>query len=247
MNNQKKISFFILFFIIGCIAAYSNDLESLIKNNEFSFGLINENGSYGGYIYNNHDNWECKFGTDYMYFGFDSRTIYDDRVEISYLSSMFVLYGNPAYREYGFPEKSVISITKQQIEERINSIKTGNKQKNKNIPKKEFVVKTECNGLSIAENVRIREKPEIKQNIRILGKLKKFQKIKILEVSDNIDTIENIKSCWFKIRLDDGTEGWVFGGFVKIYFDDEDLKLLYKAFEKEGSEYTNQFPAPDKS
>ena len=35
--------------------------------------------------------------------------------------------------------------------------------------------------------------------------------------------------------------------FAKIYFTEDDLELLYKAFEKEGSEYTNQFPTPDNS
>lgn len=246
MNNKKKVSFFIFLFIVGYIA-YSNDLEKMIKNNEFNFVLKNQNGSYGGYVYNNHDKWECNFGINFLYFGFDSRIIYEDRVEIAYVTSAFLLYGDPYYREYSFPKKSVISITKQQIEERINSIKSGNNKKNKEIYKNEYVVNAECNGLIIADNVRIREEPNIMTGIKIIGKLKKFEKITIIDISDNINKIDNLNSCWYKIRLEDGTEGWVFGGFAKIYFDDEDLQLLYKAFEKEGSEYTNQFPTPDKS
>lgn len=248
MNHPKRISFFILFFTISYIF-YSNDLERMIKNNEFDFVLTNKNGSYGGYIYNNHDKWECSFGTDFLYVGFDSRIIYEERVDILCLSSIYFSYGSPSYREYAFPKKTVISITKQQIQDRINSIKAGNKKKNRDINKNtnESIVKVECNGLSIAENVRIREEPYIKNGIKILEKLKKFQKIKIIDMSNNIDTIENLKSCWYKIRLEEGTEGWVFGGGVKIYFDDEDLKMLYKAFEKEGSEYTNQFLTSDES
>ena len=232
MKALKRIRFLLaIFFIVGGIV-YGNDLEDLIKNNEFDFDLINKNGSYGGAIYNKYDAWECNSGRDYSYFGFDTRTIFTDKVEIACLSSFFILYGTPAYREYVFPKKTVVTISKAQIEKRINSIKNGNIKKNREIAKNSLSVKAECNGLSIAENVRIREKPEIKSDITILGKLKKFQKVKILDISDNVDEIEGLKSCWCKIKTDNGITGWVFGAFVKIYFLDYDLELLYKAFEK---------------
>lgn len=57
--------------------------------------------------------------------------------------------------------------------------------------------------------------------------------------------VENLQFPWYKTRLEDGNEGWVFGGFVKIYFFDENIQMLKRAFEKNGSEYTNQFVTLD--
>lgn len=251
MKNFKTLFFLLVFssFILPSCMAKSNELEELIRNNEFDLDLENYNGSYGGSVYNKYDTWECDFGRDFFYFGFDSRKIYNDRIELSYLSCNFVLYGFPSYRVYGFPKKTVIIISKEQIIKRIDSLKKGNYSENRDIEKNilSTTYDVECNGLSIGENVRIRENPSITSEVQILGKLRKFQKIKILDTSKNIDTIDGLKSCWFKIRTEEGIEGWIFGGFAKIYFTEDDLELLYKAFEKEGSEYTNQFPTPDNS
>lgn len=248
LKNIFTLCFFLSFTLLSCVAK-SNNMEELVKNNQFDFDLININGSYGGSIYNKYDTWECNFGRNFLYFNFDSRRIFEDKVEVSYISGNFILYGNPSYRFYGYPKKTVISISKEQIQKRINSLKKGNYKENRNINKNILLTtdKVETNGLAIVENVRIREYPSVNSDIKILGKLAKFQKIKILGESDNIDIIENLKSFWYRIRTEDGTEGWVFGGFAKIYFSDDDLDLLYKAFEKEGSEYTNQFLTPDNS
>ena len=49
------------------------------------------------------------------------------------------------------------------------------------------------------------------------------------------------------MRLKDNTEGWIFGGFVKIYFFEEEKEMIKKAFAKPGSEYSNQELTPDYS
>jgi len=32
----------------------------------------------------------------------------------------------------------------------------------------------------------------------------------------NVETIDGITSIWVKVKLDDGTEGWCFGGYLGI-------------------------------
>lgn len=248
MNSKIRVfGFIVLISLLISCKSNVKDMEKLIQNNDFNFTLRNKNGSYGGYISNKHDNWECNFGRDYLYFGFDSREIYADRVEVSYLSCNFLLYGEPSYRMYGNPQKTTISITKQQIIKRIHSLQNEKYDENEDIEKNGASFKIEPRGLSIADNIRIRETPGISSDIRILGKLNKFQKVTVIDETENQEEIEGIKSTWYKIITDEGIEGWVFGGFVKIYLLDEDIELLHKAFEKEGSEYTNQFVTPDYS
>ena len=222
-------------------------MKELIENNSFGFTLINEDGSYGGYIYNDHDKWECNYGISYFYFDFDSRTIYEDRVDVVYVSCFFLLYGEPCYREYGIPQKTIITIYKDQIINRIHSIENGKNDENEDIENNGISIRAEYKALSIAEHVRIRETPELKSDIKVLGKLKKFQKVTVLESTNDIETIEGLQSCWHKVKTDDGIIGWVFGGFIKSYMNSHDIDLLKTAFKKEGSEYTNIFPSPDRS
>ncbi len=104
-----------------------------------------------------------------------------------------------------------------------------------------------CNALIVCDSLRIRESPNTESSTKVVGKLKKWDKVTAIDCTETKTRIDNLEYPWYKIRLEDGKEGWVFGGFAKIYFSEEDLQLLYEAFEKEGSEYTNQFITPDNS
>lgn len=243
--KYKVLVFLITVLFLSC-KTDKNKMDDLILNNNFSFWLVNKNGSYGGSVRNDHDLWSCNFGSDYVYFGFDSREILEDKVIVSYLSGNFILRGSPAYREYEYPKKYSFPITKEQIENRLESLKKRKIQENNEIIKNTTISVSECHGISISDNVRIREKPSLNKDVKTIGKLNKFQKITLTECGA-IATIDTLQAPWYKVRLEDGTEGWVFGGYAKIYFSDEDLQMLYKAFEKEGSEYTNQFITPDNS
>ncbi len=246
---MKKKMFVLLSIVVIFMSCSSEKeaMEKLITENEFSFWLVNQNGTYGGAVQNDHDVWNCNFGTDFFYFGFDSREIFEDKVTVYFLTCNFIVCGEPSYREYGYPERGSFSITKKQIQKRIDNIKNGNNKENNEIIKDSiYEIPEQCKGLVIADNVRIRQSPSSNSSVNIIGKLNKFQKVTLLGYSDS-EKIDGMESPWYKIRLEDGTEGWIFGGFAKIYFSDEDLQLLYKAFEEEGSEYTNQFITPDNS
>ena len=217
----------------------SVSIEDLINNNEFSFHLLNKNGSYGGSVANEYGKWTCNFGRSYIFFQYDSHRIERDIVYVSYVTCGFNVYGTPSFRGYEYPQKETFPITKRQIEERL-------KDETKNeITKKVISEQATCRALVITDNLRVREAPNTKPETKIIGKLNKFDDIYLIDCTDKKDSIENLQFPWYKTRLKDGNEGWVFGGFVKIYFFDEDIQMLKEAFEKNGSEYTNQFVTPD--
>ena len=52
------------------------------------------------------------------------------------------------------------------------------------------------------------------QRSSLIGKLNFRDRIEILYQSDKIETFSSVTSPWLLILKDDGSEGWVFGGFV---------------------------------
>lgn len=82
----------------------------------------------------------------------------------------------------------------------------------------------QCQAIVI-DNLRIRSKPSI--NSEIVGNLAKLSEITLYEESAHKDTIDNIESPWYKTQTVDGKEGWVFGGYVRIFFN-TDWRLRQK-------------------
>lgn len=54
-------------------------------------------------------------------------------------------------------------------------------------------------------------------------------KLEIIEVNDNFETIDNIESHWIKVRISDGENGWVFGGYTQNY-DENSAPFPVSAF-----------------
>lgn len=80
---MKKIM--ILLFLFSCSSwfACGEDLEQLIKSNDFSFLLVNENGGYGGKITNKRGVWTYSYGSPYVSTIVSSYRIEGDIVYIS--------------------------------------------------------------------------------------------------------------------------------------------------------------------
>lgn len=84
-----------------------------------------------------------------------------------------------------------------------NSIKNCMQKLSLNIPKW---------GLLNDSNVRIREKPSLEANI--ITTLDKDKLLKIIEVSDEKMKISDMNSYWYKVILESGQIGWIYGYFV---------------------------------
>lgn len=52
------------------------------------------------------------------------------------------------------------------------------------------------------------------QSSALIGKLNFKEEVEILYQSDKVETIDSITSPWLLVKKDDGSEGWVFGGYI---------------------------------
>ncbi len=239
---MRKFIIFSLFMIFFTACSYSeNRIESLLNGGDISFLLINKNQELICAVECNHGEITCNYGTEYIHLQSVGNRIQDNKLYVDYVYSVFNVLGIPSFRDFDFPKFYEIVITEKQIKKRIESIKY------KKIPDTSKRISGTCDALIICDNLRIRESPNTDSTTKVVGKLKKWDKVTAIDCTETKTKIDNLEYPWYKIRLEDGKEGWVFGGFAKIYFSDEDLQLLYKAFEKDGSEYTNQFITPDNS
>lgn len=182
---------------------------------------------------------------DYNYLQPISVETISNDLQFTFMQSLFSLRGVPVFREYEYGSSYSI-ILKQSDLIHFTENSRINKQ-NKIIIDSMSYNNSFCPALIICNNLRIRESPNISASTRVIGKLNKWEKVTVIECTKTKDNIENLNYPWYKIKLENGKEGWVFGGFAKIYFNEEDLKMLYSSFEKDGSEYTNQYLTPDNS
>lgn len=237
--KKNLIFFMLLFFSINVFAV--DNVDSLLKEEDISFSLVNKSGKVVCRVRCNDGVVTCNYGTDYIHLSCVDSEIKNNDLHLKYVYSVFNLLGEPCFRDYDYPTYYEAVITYKQIKNRIKSMDY------KKIPDTSVKYNDSCNALIICDNLRIRETPNTNSNTKVIGKLQKWDKVTVVDCTKTKDIIENLEYPWYKIKLEDGTEGWIFSGFAKIYFSDDDLELLYKAFEKEGSEYTNQFPTPDNS
>ena len=62
--------------------------------------------------------------------------------------------------------------------------------------------------------VRIRQEPNL-DGVKV-GYLHKDQCVQILDQTEEKMQIGDMLSIWYKVRTEDGTEGWAYGYFVDI-------------------------------
>ena len=70
------------------------------------------------------------------------------------------------------------------------------------------------NGSTDENNVRLRKQPTT--GGEIIAQLAKGTKVKVLDRTGAEETISGLTSYWYKVRLSNGTEGWMFGAWLKI-------------------------------
>lgn len=59
----------------------------------------------------------------------------------------------------------------------------------------------------------VRSQPEYTNNAYVKGRIKLYEKVEVLEVTSELEEINNVKAYWFKIKHDK-IEGWIFGGYL---------------------------------
>ena len=251
--KTKKLVFLLITIALKTIL-FGNDY-GLQKEDYFSFSvkqiIIEDNEKYyssKGHITYNNGKWISEFAGSYFSNNINKIEYNENEIVIYLQVQSFFTRGEPSFREWQYPVVYKIILTKQIIED----IKTYEKMNKKSsyyyvyeLPSDAKTTFGYANGICICNNLRVREEPNTKSSTKVITKLSKWEKVELIDCTTEVSKIDDLEYPWYKCKLKDGTVGWVFGGFVKIYFEDSDLNLLYKAFEKEGSEYTNQFRTPE--
>ena len=53
--------------------------------------------------------------------------------------------------------------------------------------------------------------------------LSKASEVTLYEQSKNQEEIDGEKNFWYKVKVDEETYGWVYGTYVRIFFEDQSL------------------------
>lgn len=234
------LSFFAIFF---CSCKKTRSLDELLGE-EFGFYITKNLTNIAlTFLYNIDSEWQTP--NSFCYSKILSYEKIKDRLLLTVEYSNRIIRGDPkiCYYDWRYPLKSTVVLTPEIIEKMIAAEKSYK-------PYQYFVSDEEqspstCNALVITDNLRIRAEPNLDSTTEIIGKLKKWDDIQLVDCTKEKTKIDNLEYPWYKVHLSDGKEGWVFGGFAKIYFLEKDKTAIIKAFEQDGSEYTNQFVTPE--
>lgn len=88
------------------------------------------------------------------------------------------------------------------------------------------------NMIIISDNLRVRNNPNLEENTKVITTLKKWSTVKIIKVGDVINKINEIEDRWYFVALENGTTGWIFGGYAKQYNDENELKKIKELYIK---------------
>jgi hypothetical protein len=88
------------------------------------------------------------------------------------------------------------------------------------------------NMIIISDNLRVRSEPNLEENSKILTILRKWTVVKIIKVGDYIQKINGIEDRWYFVSLDNGMNGWIFGGYAKQFNDEKELQCIKDLYQK---------------
>ncbi|MEE1211264.1 MAG: SH3 domain-containing protein [Treponema sp.] len=244
-----KKTYLLIFSVVAilfCSCEKTRSLDELLKE-EFGFSIREKRMDDKRNILAGAHYIEGEWHTFYTnsYYSIVDKEVEDNYIIMTLEYSSKTLRGNPeiCFFDWDYPLKCTVNLNAKTIEKMIDAEK---KSKNYDI----FVTEdnlspSSCNALIITDNLRVRSEPNLDSTTQIIGKLNKWDDVHLIDCTKEKTKIDNLEYPWYKVQLENGQEGWIFGGFAKIYLIDDDKHYIHKAFEKEGSEYTNQFVTPE--
>ena len=219
---MKKNLYYILFiFCLFSCHASSSDINYIIKNtDDVSFSLIDmKNRNFFAAVMIKDGTISCGLGGHIETCVLSDYQIKNNTLVVFFEKIKFINNSEGdqlKYRRWIFPKKYKIEFTKEDFDKALK-----NKWHDlKVIIDTSQTYPTTCQAIVI-DNLNIREEPSI--NSRKIGFLKMRSEITLYEESKNIDEIDGEKNPWYKVKLDDGACGWVYGGYVRIFFEDPNL------------------------
>lgn len=242
-----KRMFIILLSVISitfCSCEKAISLDELLKENfGFTVWQKENNNNYltFAYIYNRDGNFKAVYSDTYS--NILSIKQSDACIELIIEGTDKIIRGEWPFWDWNYPMKVKLILTSKNIKKIIKIYENG-RLYDYFVNESSFTPST-CNALIITDNLRIRSEPNLGASTKIIGKLNKWDDVHLIDCTKEKTKIDNLEYPWYKVQLENGQEGWIFGGFAKIYFFEDDKNDIRRAFEKEGSEYTNQFETPE--
>lgn len=223
MKRKLYICFCILQYCIFLCYSFDKvpNMQQLIDTQNVSFSLmdLNNNNNFFAAIMIENGKISCGYGGHIEACILDVYSVFSDRMEISFEKIIFRNFSegeNMKYRRWIYPTKYKIEIT---IDDFLNALKQ--KWHDLEIPFDTYkTYPTTCQGIVI-DNLNVREEPSLTG--KKIGKLKKRDEITLYEQSNSIDEIDGEKNPWYKVKVTENEYGWVYGGYVRIFFEDENL------------------------
>lgn len=214
---KRNIIFLVIFLFVN---VFSIKAQNDIDFDKVKFRIKQSSNSYNilGFIFFENGKIDsCGNGTTVLIIepsynlNKDFFTLYFSRV---YVINIFD--ENKKYMRFSFPERYRVNISINELRKIIDSLH----KKCDIIIDSSQTYPTTCQGIVI-DNLNVREKPSLTG--KKIGKLKKRDEITLYEQSNSIDEIDGEKNPWYKVKVTENEYGWVYGGYVRIFFEDENL------------------------
>ncbi len=220
-------------FFMGLVIADEQKINAIISNEELNIGLLLyenspnlagiitfENGHINSY---GNGTFSIIINPEYI--------VHEDFIEIYFSNSNFRNFLDKDFKYFiwTFPKRYKLNLSYQEliqttlswnhsIDIRVNTLVT---------------YPTTCQAIVI-DNLNIRDEPTLNGNK--IGQLEKRREVTLYEQSKHQDELDGEKNPWYKVKLDENTYGWVYGGYVRIFFEDPELgysdkELILKSIE----------------
>lgn len=197
--------------------------EDWLKEVNCAFNVVNKSNDYYGTICIENGLIKVFYASEYIYNEFYEAKEENNTLEIFFLRSFFfpeddddedvkIPEGEEIFlnRKWIFPRCYKVSIEKEKILEATRTQKSINIQYDDS-----RLYPARCQAI-IIDNLNIRDKPSLSG--KKIGMLKKRSEVTLYEESENWDEIDSGKNPWYKVKIDAENYGWVYGGYVRIFF-----------------------------
>lgn len=218
--KNKVLFCFLLFSASFCFAIEKYDnINSIIDDNNFNFYVSGSSGKNNciatisiknGYL-------RCQYPLLNTKIEINEKdiVIYCDVCKFNRQT----LKETSRYRDFYFPKRYQIRITLEDLEKLINDKKNNSGEIFFNDSQ---IYPTTCQAIVI-DNLNVREKPNLEGTK--IGRIEKRTEVTLYEESENTDIINGEENFWYKVKLENSKEGWVYGGYVKIFFENGDMGM----------------------
>lgn len=215
---KKIILQFLIIFSINSFIYSNSYIKDLLSNITIGLGFDIKSRSIAGVVSFENSELNSYGNGTFSLIVFPQYYIKSNSVEIFFSRIMIKNFFNEnrEYNIWAFPERFRIELSYKQLEE-INN--TWNKYLRVLVDTSQ-TYPTTCQAIVI-DNLNIRDTPSLSG--KKIGMLQKASEVTLYEQSKNQEEIDGEKNFWYKVKVDEETYGWVYGAYVRIFFEDPSL------------------------